>query len=77
VSCGCFGRGSVDVRIALARNVALGVAAAAAWSWAPSRPVLGFPVAGDSTPALLVAGSLAVAAWTVWRSSSGLGRGRA
>ena len=38
ISCGCFGRGSVDVRLALARNIALAAAAAAAWSWAPSRP---------------------------------------
>ena len=77
VSCGCFGRGSVDVRLALARNTTLALAAAAAWSWAPSRPLLGLPTAGDSMPALLVAGSLAVVVWTVWRSSSWLGRGRA
>jgi hypothetical protein len=77
VSCGCFGRGSIDVRLALARNLAIAVAAAVAWSSAPSRPLLRLPLAGDAIPALLVAASLAVAACTVWRTSAWLGRGRA
>jgi hypothetical protein len=77
VSCGCFGRGSVDVRLALVRNLALAAAAALAWSFAPSRPLLRLPLAVDSMPALLVAGSLAVAVWTAWRTSVWLGMRRA
>ena len=77
VSCGCFGRGSVDVRLALARNLAMAVPAALAWSSAASRPLLRLPLAGDSMPVLLVAGTLVLAAWTVWRTSVWLGRGRA
>jgi hypothetical protein len=77
VSCGCFGRGTVDVRLALARNLAFAVAAAVAWSSAPTRPLLRLPLAGDAMPVLLVAGSLAVAVYTLWRTSVWLGRGRA
>ena len=77
VSCGCFGRGSIDVRLALARNLAIAVAAVVAWSSAPSRPLLPLPLVGDAMPVLLVAGSLAVAVGTMWRTSVWLGRGRA
>ena len=77
VSCGCFGRGTVDVRLALARNLAFAAAAAVAWSSASARPLLQLPLADDAMPVLLVAGSLAVAACTAWRTSVWLGRGRA
>ncbi|MGH2680937.1 MAG: MauE/DoxX family redox-associated membrane protein, partial [Actinomycetota bacterium] len=77
VACGCFGRATVDVRVALARNLAIGVAAAIAWRLAPSDPVLGLPEGSDALPALLVAGAVAGAAITSWRSAVWLGRGRA
>jgi hypothetical protein len=77
VSCGCFGRGSIDVRLALARNAAIAVAAALAWWSAPSDPVLRVPEVGESLPALLVAGALTVAAVTAWRAAVWLGRGSA
>lgn len=77
VACGCFGRGSIDVRVALARNPAIAVAAVVSWSSAPSGPVLRLPHAGDTLPALLVTGALGVAALTAWRTMVWLGRGRA
>jgi hypothetical protein len=77
VSCGCFGRGSIDVRLALLRNAALAAAAAASWASAPSDPVLRLPSGSDPVPALLAAASLTVAAITVWRASVWLRRGNA
>jgi hypothetical protein len=77
VSCGCFGRGSIDVRFALARNAAFAALAAAAWVSARPDPVLRWPDAGDSVPAMLTAAGLTVAAITVWRASVWLRRGSA
>jgi hypothetical protein len=77
VACGCFGRGSIDVRAALARNLAIAVIAAAAWRSSSADPVLRLPHGSDTLPALLVTGALAVAAITAWRSAVWLGRGRA
>jgi hypothetical protein len=77
VACGCFGRGSIDVRLALARNVAIALAAAVSWSIAPFDPVLRLPRVEDTLPALLVTGALAVATVTGWRAVVWLGRGRA
>jgi hypothetical protein len=76
VACGCFGRASIDVRLALARNLALAVTAVVAWSLAAPDPRLTFPAASDALPALLVAGALIVAALTAWRSTVWLGKGR-
>ena len=58
VACGCFGRASIDVRLALARNVALAATAVAAWSLAARDPSFTLPDAGDTLPALLVGGRL-------------------
>ena len=77
VACGCFGRASIDVRLALARNVALAATAVAAWSLAARDPSFTLPDAGDTLPALLVGGALAAAAITAWRTTAWLGRGRA
>jgi hypothetical protein len=77
VSCGCFGRGSIDVRLALARNAVLATLAAVTWVSAPPEPVLRWPDAGDSVPALLTAAGLTVAAITAWRTSVWLRRGSA
>jgi hypothetical protein len=75
VSCGCFGRGSVDVRVALARNAALAAAAVASWASASPDPQLQLPRAADSLPALLLAGALAAAVITGWRAATWLRRG--
>jgi hypothetical protein len=77
VSCGCFGRGSIDVRLALARNAAFAALAAAAWVSARPDPVLRWPDAGDSLPATLAAAGLTVAAITAWRTLVWLRRGSA
>ncbi len=77
VACGCFGRASVDVRVALVRNLALSGIAIVSWSLATPDASLTFPDAADALPALLVAGTVAVAAITAWRAASWLGRGRA
>lgn len=77
VSCGCFGREQVDVRIALVRNGALAIAAALAWWLAPADPGLPVPDAGDLVPVLLVAGAVIAGALTAWRATVWLGRGRA
>ena len=77
VACGCFGRASVDVRVALVRNLALSAIGVVAWSLAVPDPSLTLPDPGDMLPALLVAGTAAVAAITAWRAASWLGRGRA
>jgi hypothetical protein len=77
VACGCFGRASVDVRVALARNLGLATIAIVSWSFAPPDPALGLPEASDGLPVLLFAGAVTVAAITAWRSAVWLGRGRA
>jgi uncharacterized membrane protein YphA (DoxX/SURF4 family) len=77
VACGCFGRASVDVRVALTRNAVLATAAVASWSLSVPDPALALPEAGDGLPLLLFAGALTVAAITAWRSAVWLGRGRA
>jgi uncharacterized membrane protein YphA (DoxX/SURF4 family) len=77
VACGCFGRASVDVRVALARNAVLAAAAVGSWSLAVPDPALRVPEAGEGLPALLFAGALTVAAITAWRSAVWLGRSRA
>ena len=77
VVCGCFGRASIDVRLALVRNLVLAATAIVSWSLAVSDPRLALPEAGDTLPALLVVGALAVAAITAWRSTVWLARGRA
>ncbi len=76
VACGCFGRATIDVRVALARNAALATTAFIAWSLAARDPSLALPDAGDTLPALLVAGALAAAAITAWRTTAWLGKGR-
>lgn len=75
VSCGCFGRGSIDVRVALARNAALAAAAIASWISASPDPRLQLPHAHDSLPALLLAGALAAGVITVWRAANWLRKG--
>jgi methylamine utilization protein MauE len=77
VACGCFGRASIDVRVALTRNLALAAAAIVSWSLAGPDPHLTFPEAGDALPATLVGGALTVAAITAWRTTVWLGRGKA
>jgi hypothetical protein len=76
VACGCFGRASIDVRLALVRNLALAATAIVSWSLAAPDPRLTLPQAGDALPALLVVGALAVTAITVWRSTVWLAKGR-
>ncbi|HEX5936094.1 MAG TPA: MauE/DoxX family redox-associated membrane protein [Actinomycetota bacterium] len=76
VDCGCFGRARVDVRVALARNLALAIAAAAAWGLAREDPALPVPGAGDLVPILLLAGATVAVAVTAWRATVWLGRGR-
>jgi hypothetical protein len=77
ISCGCFGRGSIDIRLALGRNLAIAAAAAVSWAAAPSDTALRLPSAGETLPAVLVAGGLGVAGITAWRTAVWLGRGRA
>jgi hypothetical protein len=77
VSCGCFGRGSIDVRVALGRNAALAAAAVAWWTSASPDPHLQLPRASDSLPALLLAGAVAAAVITGWRAGVWLRRGSA
>jgi hypothetical protein len=76
VACGCFGRASIDVRVALVRNLVLAATAVSAWSLAIPDPRLTLPEAADALPALLVAGALVVAAITAWRSTVWLGKGQ-
>jgi hypothetical protein len=76
VACGCYGRASIDFRLALLRNFALAATAIGSWSLATPDPRLTLPEAGDALPALLIAGALAVAAITAWRSTVWLGKGR-
>jgi hypothetical protein len=75
VSCGCFGRGSIDVRVALGRNAALAAAAVASWTSASPDPQLQLPRAGDSLPALLLAGAITAAVITGWRAAIWLQKG--
>jgi hypothetical protein len=77
VSCGCFGRGTIDVRLALVRDLAIAVTALVSWSGAPSDPPLRLPQGAETLPALLVTGALAAAAITAWRTAAWLGRGKA
>ena len=77
VDCGCFGRSSIDVRLALARNALLASMAGVAWSLAAHEPSLTLPDGIDVVPAVLVGGALTAAAITAWRTTAWLGRGRA
>jgi hypothetical protein len=77
VSCGCFGRGSIDVRVALGRNVALAAAAVASWTSPFPDPHLQLPRADDSLPAMLLAGALAASVITGWRAGIWLRKGSA
>jgi hypothetical protein len=76
VACGCFGRASIDARVALVRNLALAAIAVVSWSRVAPDPSLTLPDTGDALPALLVVGALVVAAVTAWRSTVWLGRGK-
>jgi hypothetical protein len=77
VACGCFGRASIDVRVALARDLALAAAASVSFALAAPDPAFRLPEASDALPAVLVAGALAMATITAWRTAVWLGRGRA
>ena len=77
VTCGCFGRASIDVRLALARNAVLATTAIASWSLAAPDPSLVLPDGIDVVPAVLVGGALIAAAVTAWRATAWLGGGRA
>jgi hypothetical protein len=77
VACGCFGHASIDVRVALARTLALAGAAVVSWSAGTPDPALRLPEAVDAVPALLFGGALSVAAITAWRTAVWLGRSRA
>lgn len=80
VPCGCLGgRDPVDVRAALARNLALIATAAFVFARAPVVPAIawpGVPTAGDVLPATLTFGALAASALVTWRASGWLARGR-
>jgi hypothetical protein len=76
VPCGCFGRASVDVRAALARNVALGALATGSLLAAPPDPAISFPAGPDVVPAVLATGALLAAATTAWRTGVWFSRGR-
>ncbi|HSL10228.1 MAG TPA: MauE/DoxX family redox-associated membrane protein [Actinomycetota bacterium] len=81
VPCGCFGeRGAAAASAQLLRNAALAAAAAFAATSAPDAAVVrwpGAPGVADVVPAMLAAGSVAVAVWAAWRSTAWLARGRA
>jgi hypothetical protein len=80
VPCGCLGgRDAVDVRAALARNLAVILTAAFVFARASDAPVIswpGVPGAGDVLPATLTFGALAVSAVAAWRATAWLARGR-
>jgi methylamine utilization protein MauE len=77
VACGCFGgRNSIDVRVALLRNLALVVPTVVAWAGAGRDPALRVPTGTDLLPVLLVAGSVVVATLTAWRTAVWVARGR-
>ena len=77
VPCGCFGRaGARDYRVLLGRNLLIGALAASLllMSGRAAAPRL---TGGDLVPAVLTAGGLALAAWLLWATGTGLrGRGR-
>ena len=78
VSCGCFGRGSIDVRLALARNVALAAAAAVVVVLGRSRiRRSACPTEATRCPRCSSPARWSSPAVTVWRTSVWLGRGRA
>jgi hypothetical protein len=82
VACGCFGgRRTVPASVQLARNAALGAAAALAVAAAVDRPAIAWPSVPrgvDLLPAAIAATGLAAAALVAWRSAAWLGRaGRA
>lgn len=76
VPCGCFGRESVDLRTALARNAVLGALAIVAWSSAAPDPAISVPAGRELVPAGLAAGAVLAAALTAWRASTWFSRGR-
>ncbi|HEX6399428.1 MAG TPA: MauE/DoxX family redox-associated membrane protein, partial [Actinomycetota bacterium] len=76
VPCGCFGRESVDLRAALARNAVLVALAIVAWSTAPPDPTISFPRGPELLPAALAAGAALAAALTAWRATAWFSRGR-
>lgn len=76
VPCGCFGRESVDLRAALARNALLAVLALGAWTSAGPDPAVSIPAGADAFPAALAAGAIVAAALTAWRASAWFSRGR-
>jgi hypothetical protein len=77
IPCGCFGgRRSVDIRLALLRNVGL---AGLGWAatLAPRAPGIewpGAPAPGELLPMVLASVGVLVSAWTVWRAAAWLGR---
>lgn len=77
VPCGCFGRTrAVDYRLALARNLALAVAAMVAAGAEPAgRLELRAPAGMEVLPAVLAGLGVAVGVWAVTRSMRWLGRG--
>lgn len=77
VACGCFGRASVDLRAAVARNLALAAVAGVAWVGGAQTPTVSVPSGADLVAALLFAGGIAAAALTAWRAGTWLHRGRA
>ena len=80
VPCGCFGgRNVVDVRAALARNLALILTAVFVFVRASgASPVSwpGRPGAGDVLPLTLTFAALTASALVAWRASSWLSKGR-
>jgi hypothetical protein len=82
VACGCFGgRRTLPASVQLARNAALGAAAALAVAAAVDRPAIawpGVPRGAELLPAAIAATALAAAAFVAWRSATCLGKaGRA
>ena len=65
VPCGCFGRrSSVDVRLALVRNVVLAALGVLALTGRQPDPLpLGLPSSGEAVPALLALVGIALGAW--------------
>ncbi len=79
VPCGCFGgRAPTRTGVALARNLALALAAGLVVARGVDEPVAGLPgrpATGDLFPMLLATIGLAVAATTAWRATVWLSRG--
>jgi hypothetical protein len=64
VPCGCFGRrASVDVRVALARNAALGALGVLALTGPRADLPLGPPSSGEVVPVLLALAGIALGLW--------------